>query len=411
MSASRRHPLVVHMPILRLPPPALNISIPPELTYDQILQLPEALILESSNLSIHPIFLEKQPETVLEKLAQWLLVNELPPKITFLRNNLLPQPGIDIGGLRNQLMSELFRHLLDSSDSRIIQMNGGIPAFSNSSEKRDSEEGQLKNLGIVLGRCFKHNELITGRILPDCFFQLIQNLIRQHVLNNASSVEQMTYVSECLIAENMKYLMNIYKTRQITAENRMQLRELRLFDLSKADSDVVGQIGHYLAELYCSRVQAAAAVIEGMRSVMNTNELDYFTSLAPSDVSSQIQGLAFSRPDIAHRIRCDDNNPVVQQKTNWLCDYILDARTPQEWIEKLLFTITGQRVVTAGTAINVCSSFDDMCRAHTCFSKLDVPTNHTNVGTSQKLSDLSDRQKFFNNLHLLLDSGLDFLIA
>jgi len=145
-------------------------------------------------------------------------------------------------------------------------------------------------------------------------------------------------------------------------------------------------------------VMAAKAIVNGIKV-----DEAFFLLDAPA-ISDQIQGNPFSRQDIANRVVCHINNRVLQEKTAWLKEFIYQQ--PEEWVFRLLSTVTGERAVTAHTVIKISAARSGLyCVAHTCFKSLDVPLQHVDTGSDVPLdgSVLSNKQKFFNNLTMTMN--------
>ncbi|MBF8263253.1 MAG: Uncharacterized protein HW387_918 [Parachlamydiales bacterium] len=382
--------------------PAIYEPKPP-LRPDEILASPNSLILTSNRLEIHPLVLKKKPEEVLSRLARRSNDESIIPQVVFLQNNLTPARGVDAGGLSAQLITELFEHLFDCSENRKIRLYNNIPSLAEPIQ--ENEKQLLRNLGIVLGRLSNENRLITGRILPDRYYELIQSPL---IFTDRLNYIQMFTLCQHLVPLEMKHLHDILQTRTaISPTDRSLLIDQLAFE-NQSDKQLKTAIEQYLVDIYRSMIFAAREIAQGMTRAIG--DLKPLRRLNYTKLSEKIQGQAFSREAIAQRIAYNGHSEVVRQKVTWLKAHITSPDTPQEWVERFLFAITSQHSLTPETQIKILDSSDNACKAHTCFQQLEVPTTHTDIGTID-VAQCPDQQKFLNNLQLLLDIGSDYQTA
>ena len=371
-----------------------------------------ALKLDHGRLLVHPLIIAKRPEEVLSLLA--LSPTGVIPRVSFLQDNLTEGPGVDAGGLRKQLLSDLFKNLLDGDASRMIGMFASFPQCFLPCDANLKNEATLKNLGIMMGRiwmgqCLPPDDqrrigpLVTGRVLPDDFFKLITY---PDILNDSLSESQFLDICQNLIHENkMRQFLN-YLNDKLRSDEQQLMKEFHLDRIQDLKPHILK-----IFEPYHLVIRGARLIALGMRQMIDN--WDRFRSLDPVRISEMIQGKPFSREDIASRIKIANNAPqILQTKVEWLRQTIKDPNTTEDWIKKLIYSVTGQSVVTLNTEIKIVQSMDNTCSAHTCFNQLAIPVTHTDFGTSPRdLPNTTDRQKFINNLNLLLATGSDFQMA
>jgi hypothetical protein len=364
----------------------------------------KAMTITGSHIDLHPLVLNHQPEAILTWLASLL---PALPHVGFLTDHLVRGPGVDAGGPRRQFFSDFFMNLLDGSESRLIHINPEkMPTLSE--EPTEAEHQALRNLGRVLAFCgMSHQAFITGRVLPDDFFKIVQILYR---LPPDQPIPENIFFGLCrtIATDEQRKLHEIHEGRRAPTAQEMNTLVNILCIVSQGDSpDTIKQaVGEYLREAYSqpayrNTIQAAHEIVLGMHSVESAECESLIQLLPPAQISEQIQGMVFSRPDIARRVMCSSTNPVVSQKAQWIRDFILDQTVPQKEVERLLFTITGERVITANTRIEINEGEGQNCVAHTCFQTLSVPITHVTIGTHPGVVT-TDQQKFYNNLRITM---------
>jgi hypothetical protein len=363
----------------------------------------QALVsMGASHLQIHPQVLIHHPEAVLLRVAG--LPGAQLPTVKFLNNDLTPGPAVDAGGPRRQMLSELFLHLLDGSSQRAIHMtaDSGVPTLSTLTADGHQEREVLFNLGRMFAKCFNQDGLISGRMLPDAFFQSIKD---QFALPPAQALSknQMLQLARPLISPNMQWVLDVDQgKREATQQEKEMLESIQIPDFPYDSAVKIRQGIDQFLEDYCyKRIIATFEIVRGMRSMgVDEGKLGQLSSVM---ISEKIQGIPFDRADIASRIRYTGTNSVVSQKVQWLKAWILDINTPQSLVEDLLMAVTGYRTVTASTILKIDGTSAKFCSAHSCFKTLDIPIAHVSNGTPVTEEATADNlRKFINNLMLLL---------
>lgn len=352
----------------------------------------KAVKKEFGSLTTHSVAIARQPEFVFNNVEQGQSFN-------FFDDSLDQQPGIDAGGLTRQFFSELALNLFDGASGRKIKVVSGIPKLSQ--EASFEENDFFMRIGSMLfyPSFFAHNYTL-GRILDDTFFSALH-----FFFTNPNIDSEETLVNACEVLkseEHPKWLFEVYKNpRQLSPEEKTFLVNiLCVVDVAPTDlaeiKDVVKDT--ILNELnLADSARAAKLIAKGMLQAAG-HQADGLRSTSAKDLSNAIQGIAINKDDIANRIYTHSWNPVIQQKTQWLKEYILES--DEDEIRKFLITITGSPTVTAATQIRIDETQAHNCSAHTCFNSIDVPTHHTDVGTAATAVTPTNKEKFINNLRL-----------
>ena len=384
---------------------------------------------DTYDLVVHPVMVSKFPELVLKHLCRdkgWPVGTKfrISKGVKFLMDTLEVGSGIDAGGLRKQLVIDLCRHLMDGSPSRTIKMSGsGIPKLSGPQAKEEID--LLICFGQLLAVCIENGGFSIGRLFPDNYFGLLSGLFG--VSRSFTRREFIISTEEFVAGDEDRTLWDLYKNpRKLTREQKKLLttsslceeeeipeypwrwRDLPIikeFVSNDYKEWVKGLIEDYLldpANGYPLQgiMLAAQAISMGMQSC---NDPDRIRLSKDVDLSMSIQGEPFSRTGIADRIFCDTNDPVVHQKAQWLKEHICDPTTPEEWVKRLLETITGMPVALASTRIKFNAFVGGRdCIAHTCSCSIDIPTSHINFYTPPEFPIQTNKQFFIHSLEVTM---------
>lgn len=339
-------------------------------------------------LMIHPLVLSECPEAALMQLCKSGSFT-FKSGVKFLNDKLQPGPGVDLGGPRRQVLGDLPRNLFDGTPQRTIKMHSQIPVLSNDPSKASEEKKVLENFGKMLAVCFKKQDYVVGRLFPDNYFGLIKKLME---VDLPLSDDQIIRLSEDEIAsdENIGWMLEVYKSPRLLDTNEKETLALIGIDIPE-DIDDPSKIKDFLKNCLLesfpylrNRVLAAHAISQGLKSGITPVDASAIRRMSNQALSRNLQGIQFSREDIASRVKHLTNDPVVRAKAAWLVEIILDPNTSEEWIKSLLKTVTGFPSVTASTSIRINATNRDFCSAHTCTSCIDLPNKHVTNGTALK---------------------------
>ena len=383
---------------------------PRKLTREEIINSPESFIMDKDYLRIHPLFLQERPGIIARALARHILdalAKNFPtsiPRIVYLeRNSLKPTESVDVGGLRNQFITELFKNLLDGDTSRTIKIENQMPQLSD--PPAENEIQSLIELGVLLGICFVNESVISGRIFPDHYFKLLQNpsILKDHI--TGSELIEMCEGFE--FDDGLKRLLGIYhQAKPISEKDRNWIKETYLLDTDPPEG-FKKFIEVTFEQMYGKTVLAAHEIAKGMNNALSDTQKRELQKMGAVALSERIQGKSFDRKAIAGRIKYVGDNKVVKKKTEWLIEHITNPKTDQKWVEDFIFAVTGRYCIDVRTNINISDAEGDCPQAHTCFMQLDVPIVHTDFGSPNDLQ-LTDQEKFLHNLQLLIAIGSTF---
>lgn len=360
-------------------------------------------------IAVHQLAIQQVPEAILERLDEG--GNLQIRNISFLKDSLERQDGIDAGGLRKEFVSLLALSLLDGNSARHIKMSSKMPDLKNV-----AEIPMLNRLGRLISLCQRDNDLIIGRLFSDHYFKLLRHIAGVYNGQPLSEEQLMEAINILTQEPQALNLSNeaatelawihscVFNDSPLTEEQKQYVKDVLMLDVSEGNYHQA--LRQYLLDAYETRVKAAWHILQGM----SNNDRNLFKYGYYATLSIQVQGMAFNRQNIVSRIEMNaqaQQSPVIRQKVEWLKAHILDENTPQEWVERFLFTVTGQKALSSASKINISVANDSKCFAHTCFNRLDVPTTHTDVGSDEG-SHPDNRAKFFNNLALNMSvSGYD----
>lgn len=363
----------------------------------------QAFQIEPNRIRVHAMTLQQIPDRVASMVfAQRPHGLGENANINFLQDTFEPGQGIDAGGPTQEFISLLSRHLLDGAPSRAIRMSSGLPTFQDNDACRES----LRSVGRLFGQCIQHERHITGRLLPDRYFSMLQYLsgLPNQLLTNEQKLHAIHLLLEgdASIPEWMRE--HATGNPQITEEHQEYIDNVLMWEMEDGDYHKI--IQDNFLDTYDSVIAAACHVVEAIPQAQRQQ----IAGMDSAALSTQIQGHAFNRELIANRIETNwegSREPVVVQKVAWLKEHIRNEDTPQDWVEQFLKTVTGQKDLCGAYPIRIQPSRDHACHAHTCFRSIELPTVHTNIG-SESHALLSQKELFLNNLQITMDqSGYD----
>ena len=351
-------------------------------------------------LHIHPTLVSEHPEYVLQILYK----NgnfQLPHfGVDFLSDELRSGSAWDRGGLSKQLISNLADALVKATG-----IKDGFPLLKDEEEKH-----VFVSLGRMFSACF-NSEFKLGEHLPPAYFDVLKKMITEKTSLQGraySDLEMLNKARDLLGAERPDvatweaYSLNNY---QITDAIREQAGTMYYDDPQEYIDELKGDI---LIE--CKHViKAMEAVMEGLSRECQKA----FINQSAGEVSAAIQG-NFSTEGMIAALECNSQDAVMQQKVTWLKEKI--QQDPQ-WAKCLLFVMTSASTLGPDTKLVIKEAADELCHAHTCFNRLDLPLQHVDKGTGvEARKDLAqrppaerDKALFFNNLALLVPNDLESL--
>lgn len=365
------------------------------------------LVTISGTFGYHNAIISELPEYVLSQLAPEQMYR-------YFNDDLTEGPGIDFGGLKRQMFSELARHLFDGSPNREIQVIQGIPALRNSESNREKE--LLEMAGKNLIRTALTDDTVTlGNILDPVVYECFNLLIK---LDNKTTDDVFMHAAQLLCkTEQLQFLFKVYNSPRIFTDEEKYILEkiLEIEDVEDSMTDPLEAqklAKNCILDFYKKQIMAIHYMVKGALGSSQQEQLviralyeQSFDHLTHEKFCEQIQGIKFDPQGIVDRIFTDSGHPVVRQKTAWLKEYILNS--DDEEIKRVLMAITGSTTITAKTKIEITGTTAYNCVAHTCSTSLEVPITHTSVGTDAG-TRANDKQLFLNNFKLIYsENGFD----
>lgn len=372
-----------------------------------------ALIINGERVNIsgtfgyHNAIISELPEYVLSKLARKQMYR-------YLNDDLTVGPGIDFGGLKRQMFSELALHLFDGSPNREIQVIQGIPALRNSESNKEKELLEMAGKNLIR-TALTDNTVTLGNILDPVVYECFNLLIK---FDNKTTDDVFMQAAQLLCkTEQLQFLFDVYNRPRIFTDEEKNLLEdiLMIEDVKDSMTDPLEAqklAKNYILDCYKKQIMAIHYMVKGAlgssqqkQFIIRTLYERLFDHLTPEKFCEQIQGIKFDPQGIADRIFTDSDHPVVRQKTAWLKEYILSS--DEEEIKRVLMAITGSTTITAKTKVKITGTRAYNCIAHTCSTSLEVPITHTSVGTDTG-TRANNKQLFLNNFKLIYsENGFD----
>lgn len=181
---------------------------------------------EPEKLPIKLQDLEENPKEVLADFAQKSLSLGKLPKIVFIDRGGEKSQGFDLGGLKRQLATSLFKNLFENSKlDRCLDFyrgaDGIIPLMKN--DKKDASH--YKNMGLILGYAY-FNDINIGKLFAPKVFEAISILLKENDFENDSP-------KLYCVLNGMDFISSILENGEVEDYGKSQLEELRYFLFSE----------------------------------------------------------------------------------------------------------------------------------------------------------------------------------
>lgn len=363
-------------------------------------------IIFRSEIHVHPRTIAEIPEYVLMHLEY----NQI---CRYLNHDLTVSPGLDDGGLSRQFYHDLALHLFDGSPNRKISLtNNAIPTMRDPNSI--VEQDILRDVGSRLIKNALFQEDVTlGNVLKPAVYKCIKFLSS----NNNTLTDETRMKAARLLSDNkeLDFLFTIYdKPRIFSSEEIKTLTEILAFEKDDIPSTPL-KIKEFAKNIilddlhYRKQILAIHYIVDGILGMQGDEQDDVriiIGSISGEKLCEWIQGVKFDPQGIADRIFTESEDPVIIQKCIWLKEHILESSEKE--IKRFLLAVTGTSTVTAETKIEISGSGQiPHCTASICTKTIQVPDNHTDLGTDAG-QKVSDKQKFLNNFKLIYsESGFD----
>jgi hypothetical protein len=315
------------------------------------------------------------------KYLKILALGGIPAHIAFEK-----MPAIDAGGVSKQFIHDLCQALLDNNFLKINDVK--LPAAE---AFKDLDAFTI--YGQFLVKLEKKNRgksdpIFTGRLFNDAFFNILKAVITDG-LERSKKEAVAGYV--CHVDLIYKPFYDFIKNPS-PQEAEIQYIKSQLETLGEEFNEGLGFDEQRLKNLCLSRFdifyKAALALSVGLDEPLK----GFIIATPIAVVSSQIQGQALDKIRFASSFIYAQTSPVIAQKISWIAQKIVDDITPASWCEKLLFAITGQKVMGPVLQIKVSEGSSPIPSSRTCFNQLFLDA-----------TPLSKKQ-FYKNLEMLVDT-------
>jgi hypothetical protein len=343
-------------------------------------------------------------------------------QVTFLREDLRVDFGIDAGGLSRDYLGDIFNGLTTKSSLYFEEKEGlYIPCLQDDMAVLGDEQQQLyEAMGYVLMFCYQSDggsspyAYLTGQYLHPGVIAAAMQLSTQEIGQSFTKLSDETKlklikvllekkaINNTVIQHAFDYLSADARTDQ-EAQNLAQeiddcvtwgpelLGEDGEFDIQKV---TVSTIEKYLWLLVAKQLAPIHAIARGMETFLGTTAWFAFTEQAPENVNSKIQG-SLNREKIAQQIVNQTPNPIIGQKIEWLKEWIKGDATEKE-IKDFIKFATGSSALPSDRQIQVVAQlgpeYVSAAYAHTCFYRLDLCPHYIRGGDNTKENFIKSMQ-------------------
>ena len=304
---------------------------------------------------IHIIQIQKEkmkenPEQYLSQLIPYFLVNKQWPRVQFIDKDRSILPGIDASGLRKDAQTTLVQALFSEGKSTLKVNEDPKPYVDvdiNVRPIRPEDIQKWRALGYIMGAAFKEN-FPTGGIFSPKVFETLKGA----VLSNRDEDFKMDLVK------------TLYKEETVQYENH-------------EDFDVDGFLKDYIP----SFIDPIIALADGIKTILNEEELATFAGLEPSAIQDRIEG-TLSADAIIGKLEIGEG--VTNEVKEFLRTWIRNRANNPEALKAFLIAVTGSPTISPQMpTIKILHRADGLPASHTCFNQLEL----SNVPTQEKFDE------------------------
>ena len=324
--------------------------------------------------------MKENPEQYLSQLIPYFLVNKKWPQVKFIERDASISPGIDASGLSKDALTTLVQALFSEGNPTLKVDEELKPVLDvNLDDKPERPEDLLKwkAFGYIMGVVFKKSyvmgtnmelHLLTGRIFSPKAFETLKAAV--------------------LSDRDEKFKMHLVKT-------------LYKDEVDKYKDNVDINVDEYLEAYIPSFIDPIIALADGIKAILNEEELATFAGLEPSAIQDRIEG-TLSADAIIGKLKFEPETSETEKKVqgylkNWIN---MRADNPEE-LKAFLIAVTGSPTISpTSDDIKISHRLDGFPKCHTCFNHLELP----NV-TSQE--DFNNKMQEFFKLNSLTGSGFN----
>ena len=215
-----------------------------------------------STIQIRKEIMIETPEEYLSKLIPYFLVNKQWPQVEFIETDGRISPGVDASGLRKDAQTTLVQALFSEGKSTLTIDEDPKPLLEvNEDDKPERPEDLLKwrALGYIMGAAFKES-FPTGGIFSPKVFETLKAAVL--VDRDEATIESF----------KMAFVQTLYK------EEAAQYEDLEDFDVNDLGDNI-----H-------SFIEPILAIADGIKTILNEEELATFEDLEPNAIQDRIEG-------------------------------------------------------------------------------------------------------------------------
>jgi hypothetical protein len=295
----------------------------------------------------------EKPEQYLSQLIPYFLVKKQWPRVEFIETDGRKSPGIDASGLRKDAQTTLLQALFSEGKSTLKVDEELKPLLEvNEEDKPIRPEDLLKwrALGYIMGAAFKEN-FPTGRIFSSKVFETLKAAV--------------------LFDRNEDIIKSL---KMALVQTLFKEEVARYEDLEDFDPNDLGDI-------IPNFIDPIIALADGIKAILNEEELTTFAGLEPSAIQDRIEG-KLSADAILEKLEIEVRVSVEVQE--FLRTWIRNRADNPEELKAFLIAVTGSPTISPQMPeIKIFHRDEGLPASHTCFNHLEL----SNVPSQEKFDE------------------------
>lgn len=335
-----------------------------------------------NSITIDPANISVNPAQILLELSDKIATNQGNFPQVYYENN----PGIDVGGLKRDCTTKLFKALCSVEQAVMpLQRTGGgeeaerfIPKITDPNPHM-SQADQIKcyrGMGAIFGMALRGIEIRTGNHFHPVVFKLLHALTEAQIGQIPENLENANQIPRDIYRKIFKvFVQDRHPLLAITDEELVQL-----FPDGEADAQVpqrIVELGYdtkdeLMAMIGFDAIVLPTAVI-AKSMVQNAQGHVQWAAITPKILSEKIEG-SLTKQQVLEALVWK-NHPNQQTKDH-LNRWIDEA--PQAQLEKFVYAITGLPTLGSNTELKMyCYNNPNQLPVfHTCFCSMDLPNGY-----------------------------------
>ena len=301
-----------------------------------------------STIEIQKEEMKERPEKYLSQLIPYFLVNKQWPLVEFIETDGGKSPGIDASGLRKDAQTTLVQAFCSEGKSTLKVDKELKPLLEVNEEgkpKRPEDLLKWRALGYIMGAAFKEN-FPTGRIFSPKVFETLKAAV--------------------WLDRDENFKMALFQT--LFKEEAAQYEDIEGFD-------------DLLKEFIPKLIEPIIALADGIKAILNEEELATFADLEPSAIQDRIEG-TLSADAILEKLEI--RTEVSAEVQEFLRTWIRNRADNPEALKAFLIAVTGSPTISPQMpTIKILHRADGLPASHTCFNQLEL----SNVPTQEKFDE------------------------